>query len=80
LKRTLISPQTQNRRPDHVAAQTIASSITVASIPPCTMPSKPMSSARGAKVDRHDPVSVSTNSESFRPNGFWRPQTRQPLV
>ena len=48
-KRELSSPATQNRLTAHVADQTIASSSTVASSPPWTIPSKPMCSARGEK-------------------------------
>ena len=66
-KRTENSPQTQNRRLAQVAAQTIASSNSVARNPPWMMPSKPMCGARGEKSIDTMPVAGSTNRDIFKP-------------
>ena len=63
LNRTVNSPQTQKRLPDQVAAQTMASSRTVARIPPWMMPSKPIWFGVGVKVVVTMPVAGLTCRE-----------------
>jgi hypothetical protein len=61
-RRTVSSPQKQNRLFFQVAAQVMASSSTVASTPPWTMPSKPTCSGQGTNSVLTSPLTGITRS------------------